>query len=68
MGSTTITMNLKPPNAPEQRAAEHAWVVVNSGIRNTVARRTFDRVATGLGRQVDHPRGLRTRQQGDSDR
>jgi hypothetical protein len=36
--------NLKPPSSPEELALEHAWVVVNSGMRNTVARGIMDRV------------------------
>lgn len=36
--------NVKPPATPEALACEYTWVVINSGMNNTVARQIMDRV------------------------
>jgi hypothetical protein len=43
-GDYEWSQNLKPPRSPEELAAEFTWVVLNSGMRNTVARRIMDRL------------------------
>jgi hypothetical protein len=40
----TWSQNLRPPATPEALACEYTWVVVNSGMKNTVAHKIFDRV------------------------
>ncbi len=40
----TWAQNVSAPNTPEDFAAEYTWVVLNSGMRNTVARKIMDRV------------------------
>jgi hypothetical protein len=40
----TWSQNLKPPATPEALACEFTWVVLNSGMRNTTARKIMDRV------------------------
>lgn len=40
----TWSETLKPPTTAEAMACEYVWVVLNSGMRNTVARKIFDRV------------------------
>lgn len=36
--------NLKPPSTPDALSCEFTWVVLNSGMKNTVARKIMDRV------------------------
>lgn len=36
--------SLQPPETPEALACEYTWVVLNSGMKNTVARKIMDRV------------------------
>jgi hypothetical protein len=40
----TWAQNVKPPETPEALVCEHAWVVLNSGMKNAVARVIMDRV------------------------
>lgn len=53
-GDWEWSQNLKPPATAEDFACEFTWVVLNSGMRNTVARGIMDRVwpALKLGRPV----------------
>lgn len=43
-GDYEWSQSLKPPASPEALACEYAWVVINSGMKNTVARKIMDRV------------------------
>lgn len=38
------SQSLGPPETPEALACEYTWVVINSGMKNTVARKIMDRV------------------------
>lgn len=44
----TWSQNLKPPATAEDFACEYVWVVLNSGMRNTVARLIADRMWPAL--------------------
>jgi hypothetical protein len=44
VGDWEWSQNLGPPKDPEALVCEYTWVVLNSGMKNTVARKIFDRV------------------------
>lgn len=44
VGDWEWSQNLKPPTGPEALACEYTWVVLNSGMKNTVAHKIMDRV------------------------
>jgi hypothetical protein len=47
-GDWEWAQNVKAPETAEALAAEYTWVVINSGMKNTVARKIMDRVWPAL--------------------
>lgn len=43
-GDYTWSQDLKPPRSADDFACEYTWVVLNSGMKNTVARGIMDRI------------------------
>jgi hypothetical protein len=43
-GDRLWSQSVKPPETPEDFVREYVWVVLNSGMKNTIARKIMDRV------------------------